>query len=1308
MIRFSVKKPVTIFVAVVVILVLGVVAVRGMTPDLLPNMDFPYVIVITAYPGAAPEAVEDEVTRPIEASMATLDDIKSVSSSSSANMSMVVLEFQTDTDMNGIMVDMLSKLDSLKSGFSDMVQSPYILRINPSMLPAEVAAVEMEGMDIAQLSQFATDTLVPALEGVSGVASVTAYGQLEQQVEVFIREDMIEAVNNKLATAVNKELTEAGDELKDAQAELDNARTEVKDGKAALESAQNSTVEGLAEAAQLVDNAAAQSAAYSAQVTAMNVQKTALETEKSMIESGLAQAQDGAELIRTKAEELGQLRSAIAPLLTLELPAETPLAALEMLPQELLDSLAEQGCTTLGDVAALDETLAQTEQALAAQLAELETAAADAQTRLDEIQIELDNMNTEYMALQATNDAVQNAVSAALDNYASLEMGKMTAAVGFASTSAQLAAAETTMDSAQEQLDAAMEQYHDSVKTALDAANISDAVTLQTVAAILGAQDFSMPAGYIYDGGVGCIVSVGDEIGSVTELRNLMLFDLGMDDMEPIYLRDVAEVKLTDNADSIYARLNGETGLLLMVNKQSSYATASVCDNLKAEYADLEADNPGLHFVSIMNQGDYIYEIIGSIVSSLVWGAVFAVLVLLLFLRDIRPTFITLCSIPISLMFALVLMYFSGINLNLMSMSGLAISVGMLVDNSIVVIENTFRLRRLGESKIKAALSGAKQVAASVTASTVTTVCVFVPLAFSNGLTKQLFTDVALTLGYSLAASLLISLTLVPALACTTLHKLPKQRKGLLERLMPAYQSALRWSLRHKLVPLVLALVLLGVSAADVLNKGFAFLPSVESPQISVTIEMPEDTEFAEATELADEAMARIGEIEGVDTVAGMIAGDSALSFLSAGGNNVTCYVNMEPDTDVSSNAVVRQINERCADLDCTVIAENGSTMTSYTSMLGGSGVAVNVYANGLDELQEAANILASELAKVEGIAETGNGIDDPAPELHITVDKDKAMAEGLTVAQVYQQVALALTNEADSIAIRFSGLDHTVVVKTKEQEELTRKMLEELAIPVTDREGETHDVFLKDLVTMEESETLSTINRADQRRTLSVTGKLAEGYNVTRVTAAAEKQMQSVKLPEGVRYEFAGENETIMGAMEDLLLMLVVGMLLVYLVMVAQFQSMKEPFIVMFTIPLAFTGGLLGLIIFDMTLDILSMLGFVMLTGVIVNNGIVLVDYVNLLREDGMARRDAIVEACSTRMRPVLMTSLTTVMGLIVMALGRDESAMLMQPLAITCIGGLVYGTLMTLFIVPVIYDLLSRKKLRVVSEDDLELSEL
>jgi multidrug efflux pump subunit AcrB len=361
-----------------------------------------------------------------------------------------------------------------------------------------------------------------------------------------------------------------------------------------------------------------------------------------------------------------------------------------------------------------------------------------------------------------------------------------------------------------------------------------------------------------------------------------------------------------------------------------------------------------------------------------------------------------------------------------------------------------------------------------------------------------------------------------------------------------------------------------------------------------------------------------------------------------------------------------------------------------------------------MDTLQDAAKKTAAALETIEGVAEVSDGLEDAAPAIHVDIDRNKAMEKGITVAQMYMELASALTTTNSNTTLEIEGSSTSVIIEKPQGAVLTLEELENYEFEVTGKDGETKTFVLGDVAEIVETSSLSTINRIQQRRYVSVTAYLEPGYNVTLVTGEAEKVVAQTDLGDGVNYVFSGENETIMEAMEQLLLMLLLGVLLVYLVMVAQFQSLKSPFIVMFTIPLAFTGGFMGLLLCGMEISVISLIGFVMLTGIIVNNGIVLVDYINQLRLEGMERRSAIVEAGVTRMRPILMTTITTVLGLIDMALNKSAGTALMQPVAVVCIGGLIYATLMTLFVVPCIYDMMNKKDLRKIDQTDLEFVDM
>ena len=1301
--KFSVKKPLTVFVAVLAILVLGVVAYLKMTPDLMPNMDFPYVILVTTDPGASPETVEADITKPLEQSMATLDRIKNVTSSSMDSVSMVVLEFEDGVNMDTVSVDIQQKINQLKGSWSDTVGDPYVLKMNPSMLPVQVTALSYDGKDITELSDFVTDTLSPKLEGITGVASVTVSGKVQHQLHVILSQKKLDDLSRRLSDAIAKQLDNAA-------GQLSSARGQVNSAKAAIRSAEESAVRDAVTQALTTIQDSLKTMRDSRDQLQENIQELAdIQREKARLEAENAPYQARIEAIRHD------------PSMTEE-EKQAAIAEIESDPEYV---------RIQAELAALDLRMA----ALGVKWDEAVQRAKEWQKQLEELEKQLRDLETDEGVAKLADQVTAGTLT-------------------MADAVTQIISANIQLDSALNQIDQGLQTLEESRSAALSQADLSSSLNLSTITALLTAQNFSMPAGYLKEDGVNYMVSVGDAIGTRQDLEDLVLFDLGMDGIDPIRMKDVADVAITDNSSEIYDKLNGKDGVIVSFNKQSTYATAEVSDNINSRFRELEAEYKGLSFVPLMDQGDYIYLIINSILSSLGWGALFSVLILYLFLRDLRPTVITLCSIPISVIFAVVLMYFSGVTINMISLSGLAVAVGMLVDNSVVVIENIYRLRAKGATVIQAAVSGARQVLGAITASTLTTVCVFLPIVFVEGITKQLFTDLALTMTYSLLASLIVALTLVPAMASGMLRKEKPQKPGLLDRVYPAYRKAVSWSLRHRAVVLLLSLVLLLGSAGATLARGFAFMPNIDMNTVNLTISMPEGCTREQAVSLADEVLRRAAQVENVETVGAMMSssgssgGMDMTSMMSSGGGayDVTAYITL---TEGASGAKTgQQIEAACTGMDCTVTASGA--MDSYMTYLTGSGVALNVYGSDMEQMQSAAKTLAAKLATVPGTENVSDGLEQAATALHLSVDRNAAMEKGLTVAQVYMAVASALTDTDSSLSLTLDGLDVSVSIQSPEESRMTREKLMDLEIDPsamsamssmmsaasgsgsmsgmssmssgsgsmsgmsgmssgsTSAVQAAEPVRLGDIAKLEETVSLNTIHRDQQRRYITVSADVADGYNVTKVTTAAQAAIAEVDLPQGITASFQGENEAIMDAIEQLLLMLLLGIVLVYLVMVAQFQSLRSPLIVMFTIPLAFTGGFLALLLAGIEVSVVSLVGFVMLVGVIVNNGIVLVDYINQLRLEGMGRREAIIEAGVTRLRPILMTSLTTILGLVVMAFGKDVGTALMQPVALVCIGGLLYATLMTLLVVPCMYDILSRRDLRKVKEEELQLLDL
>ncbi|HCC36104.1 MAG TPA: acriflavin resistance protein, partial [Ruminococcaceae bacterium] len=563
-------------------------------------------------------------------------------------------------------------------------------------------------------------------------------------------------------------------------------------------------------------------------------------------------------------------------------------------------------------------------------------------------------------------------------------------------------------------------------------------------------------------------------------------------------------------------------------------------------------------------------------------------------------------------------------------------------------------------------------------------------------------------MAYSLLASLIVALTLVPSLSSRMLRKFKNKEYRYFGRFAGGYKKTLNWVLNKKILTLAVCVLLLIGSSVMLLARGASFIPSMDMGELTVEYELPEDIEMDDAKKLADTVVERVEGIEEIETIGAMMSSGGMMSLMGTGmgpagePTSTMLYIRLREDISRSEAEINADIMERLSDLEIDPVVSGAAMMDM--SALGGSGVSVEIYGNDLDDLRQTASDVADVLETVEGTKNVSDGMEDNEPEIRFVIDKEKAMKEGLTVAQVYQEISAALSSEKDSTSVTYDGDNYDVIVLSGEAEELTPEFIENHEIDVTTREGEQKKVALRNIAKIERTETLSAINRSGQRRFLTVTAEIADGYNVSLVAADAREKLEDETLPEGTSFQFTGENESINDSMGELGKMLLLGLLLIYLIMVAQFQSLKSPFIVMFTIPLAFTGGFMALLITGKDFSIIAMIGLIMLCGIIVNNGIVLVDYINQLRHEGIPKREAILQAGVTRMRPILMTSLTTIMGLMVMALGVGDGGEMMQPLAIVSVGGMVFATMLTMYVIPVMYDAFFRKdKIRRI-EDELK----
>ena len=1340
--KLSVKKPMTIFVAVIVVIVLGIVSVFKMTPDLLPNMDFPYAIILTTYPGQTPETVESVVTKPLEQSLSTIDGVKTITSTSSDNYSMLTLEFEDGTNMDTATVDMRGNLDTIKDAWPDGVGSPYLMKINPNMMPVAMVAVDYDGYDTVQISDYVNNELKNQLEGIDGVASVSTKGIVTQKENVIISQTKIDALNAKINDALNDKFGDAEKKISDAKKELQDNISKAEQGSDTIEQSINDLNSQQEEVAkQLAD---AQGKAQSGYTEILNAKMQLLDQQQSLTATKqtltiayqtLTQIKEKLDSLQDEKAQLTQqietfekiyndykdaLSKLANPDLTDEQLAQVR-AILAKIDEELdkygfpKEELEERLNNAKNALTNVDKAITQTVEALKGldtTEEKLDDTIAEIADKISQVDGGITQIAAAVKGLDNNTVSVNQALSE-IEKQQSLAAYQLSGGLSALNTKqSEVNSALTQLNSAQEELKSASDELSDQKDKAKKAADMTNTVTISNVSNILTAQNFSMPAGYVSDDeNIKYLVRVGDKIDGDKEMQSLALFDTGIDGIGVVKLSDVADVFIADDSDEVFTKINGNSGVVFSFSKQSDAATATVSENIAKKLNSLTQENEGLHFTTLMDQGDYIDIIINSVLQNLLMGAVLAIIILYLFLRDIKPTLIVALSIPISVIFALVLMYFSGVTLNMISLSGLAIGVGMLVDNSVVVIENIYRLRNLGVPPVKAALNGAKQVAGAIASSTLTTICVFFPIVFIEGLTRQIFMDMALTITYSLLASLIVALTLVPAMGQRMLRKVKPVKHGMFDKMLGGYEKSIRFVLKHRAVALIAAVVLLFGSMFGAVARGFSFMPNMASTELSVTVSLDDSATMDDTIDAAQNLLDTLSEYDEFETVGVMTGSTTSLMGLTgsvsssdADKGSVMAYAVFKDNKVKNSESISKEIEAELQSIDGDVVVSGSSSSSSMSAMLGDDGVSIKLYGDDLKTLQNTAKDMAEKLAAVDGIDETDNGIGATSGEIKVTVDKTKAAKKSLTVAQVYQQIAAAITSETTSSTLTNSGKDLDVVVIKDENSDVTKNNIKDIKLTYTDKEGNEKTTKLSEVAEISDSESMNSITRSDQKRYIKVSGTLKDGYTNTDVSNKAKAVFDDYKLPDGCSIEYSGSNESTMEAVNQMLLMMLLGVILIYLIMVAQFQSLKSPFIIMFTIPLAFTGGFLGLLITGFDVSVVALLGFVMLCGIIVNNGIVLVDYINNLRLEGKERREAIVEAGKTRMRPILITAITTVLGLSTMALGIGTGSEIMQPIAIVCIGGLLYATIMTLYIVPVIYDILSKKELRKVSESDLE----
>ncbi len=1034
--KYSVEKAITVFMAVIIVAIFGVVSFTRLTTDLFPSMNIPYAVVVTTYVGASPGEVEEIVSKPLEETFATTTNIKNLTSISQEHVSIIMLEFESEANMDSAVIEMREKLDMALSSLPEEVGNPMIIKINPDLMPIMNFSISVEGMTQQELTQFVDEEVLPQIERIGGVASVMVNGGYNSEISVILDDDAIAELNVEISDAL-----------------------------------------------LLID----------------------------------------------------------------------------------------------------------------------------------------------------PTDAVEDI-----------------------------------------QLDKEM---------------ISD---------ILRAQNFEFPVGYINVGGVNYLTRVGDEFQDLDEIKELVIFDFSPF-VDLVTLDDLADVSFINANEKEYSKVNGDNAITLVVQKSSNYATTDVTEEIINTLMLLE-EQEDLEYTILLDQGEYIDLATGSVVNNLLMGAFLAVVILFLFLRNFRATFIVGVAIPISLLFAIVLIYLSGITLNLVSLGGLALGIGMLVDNSIVVMENIFRLKKEGLSNKEAAIKGTAQVGGAITASTLTTISVFVPIIFIEGFIKEIFIQMALTITFSLVASLMIALTLVPSVASKIFKEGSedtKESKGL-EKMKDLYEKVFKFSFKYKaiILPTILLLFIGSIFLAS--TNGFEYFPQPDEGQLTISVSNPKDDplSYDEFTALLDDMNDEILLYDYVETVGITLGGQSMMILGLTDADSATVNVILN-DSRTLTTSEVQAIFSDMIDLEFTDIEYTIAGTQDMTQMLTGSGIQIQLSGYDLDVLKAEAIKITTLISDVDGLTDIDNGVGKEADEIKITVNKSEAIKFGITTAQVMGVIAGTLSEEEVVTMLSMNGELYDLFVydqfSNDSETEYTIEEIENFIVGVN-MMNPTIPIFVKDVATVETIKGFTTINRENGTRVLTISAGFEDGFNGSLVSMDVEEALEDYELPAGYEFIILGENEEIMEAFGVLGLAVLLGLVLIYMIMASQFQSLTYPFIIMFTIPLAFTGGFLILFFANMSISVVSAIGLIILTGVVVNNGIVIVDYTNQLRDEGYEIMDALLEAGRTRLRPVIMTALTTILALVTMALGIGEGAEMMQPMAVTSIGGLIYATMLTLVIVPIMYYIITK----------------
>ncbi|MDR1135492.1 MAG: efflux RND transporter permease subunit [Clostridiales Family XIII bacterium] len=1013
--KFSINHPASVVVLIAALSIIGVMSMAQMPTDLLPEMDLPYAVVMTSYPGAGPEEIEEQVTKPIENVVATISNIDIMMSESAANSSSVIIGFNFGTNMDSAMADIRDKISLAESYLPADVDKPMLIQFNPNMMPIFTFAIDSDQLSLAQLQNIAENSIEPRLSRIAGVASVSVSGGLEREIRLSV--DPIKAQNYGLG------LTQIGSFL-------------------------------------------------------------------------------------------------------------------------------------------------------------------------------------------------------AADNYN------------------------------------------------MPGGDIS-----------YGSREYSVRSLQAFDS----IEAIGD-VALTTATGNR------------IQLREIAEIAEDYKDMEQYTRINGKPAVSLQIQKATDGNTVEVCTKVKAELEQIQrelGDKAGVEIV--MDQSDSINTSISSTARTLLEGAVLAILVIFLFMRNLRSTAIVAIAIPLSLLATFIVLFYNGSTLNTITLGGLALGVGRMIDDSIVVFENIYRHRDLGLSAREAALKGTSEVGGAVLASTLTLVAVFLPIGLTGGITGVMFKPLALTICVAIACSLLVSLAVVPFMSSRMLTDKAMAKRGsgkfflskllyrlgkFLDGLGDKYKTGLKWALGHRRRVIISVTVLIIASLCIIPLVGAEFMPSSDTGEISITMEADRGLKLNDVDQLAGIVEARLTDNPAVDSVHASVGGSGGL-LTSGGSNQASFTVQLVPqDQRQGVEQVAEEIEQSLkgiAGTKSTVSASGG-----LSALMGSGAIAINIRGNDLDTLREISKEIKTVVENVPGTRNVSSTLGDGNPEVQMRLNRQRVMDFGLSPALVSSEVRAAISGSLVS-RYRLEGNEIDITVASANRGINNMDTLQNLPIPI----AQGNSVPLSELASFDLSTGPVQISRENQTRLGTITCDLSN-RDLSSAMRDIQSEVDSIKLPAGYIIDYGGENEQMVEAFSSLVLALIMAIMLVYVVMVVQYESFRDPFVILFALPGAIIGVVAALLVTATSFSVNAFIGIIMLVGIAVANAIVYVDYLKQLLASGMERTAALLETGRVRLRPILMTALATILAMAPMAIGLGEGSETNAPMAIVVIGGLLAATFVTLFLVPVIYSIL------------------